>query len=402
MNRWILFFIVFSGGVAASTEQLDQRQCARFTAELEFLRHNSMLKEGEEARLLRLLERLQTYCKVPKDTIRQPPSSKNQPAVAYGGTSHKNQETRERWLAYFQKPMICHHGAQDFASAVKCAEQVAIQRQAFEVMLRKEQEQAQKIQRLQREPSDTIDESSFAESATENQQSAEKHAVEQASNKPSPVDFDVEETKKGHFDRFIMWLSVIAAGYIIIELIKFRFKGNTSNPKRQKRSFINTYKLLTSRLDNKKYIVLYRSMSPLLEELDIDAIVLSPFGVFALIYCPQVGIIEADIQGEMWNVIEEGSSNFFLNPANVAKVRIANLSKCIGAKSGVRCMIVFDDESEFYPGQPFNCFRSEEVAIEVMRYTQYMFSFEQLRYFEQRLFSAESLLTTDAQLASNS
>ncbi|MCF2856125.1 hypothetical protein L1286_01450 [Pseudoalteromonas sp. SMS1] len=400
MNRWILFLMLFSSSVIASTQQLSQRQCARYTDELEFLRQNSALQVGEDARLLRLIERLDTYCKTPKQRV-QEAAALNQPSHRiFGSDTFKNQATRERWLAYFKKPKICHHGDQSFTSAVKCAEQVAAQRQAFELQFRTEQAQQNQTPLNQSTPvaNEAINQVPLNDS--HRRKIRTNTDIGYADNLPKT--HSDEYVDKGHFDRFAMWLSIILTGYVIIELVKYAFTGRTTKQRRQRRSFISTHKLLTSKLDNKKYIVLYRSMSPLLDELDIDGIVLSPFGIFVLIYCPQSGVIEADIQGEMWNVIQAGSSNFFLNPANAAKVRVANLNKCMGVESGVRCMIVFDDESEFYPGKPFNCFQSKEVALEVMRYTQYMFSYEQLRYFEQRLFSAESALHSDTELVSHS
>ncbi|KZN38677.1 hypothetical protein N480_13565 [Pseudoalteromonas luteoviolacea S2607] len=399
MNRWILFFIIFSSSVAANTEQLDQRQCARFASELQFLRQNNALKEGEDARLRRLIERLQTYCQSPRASSQITSQVDQNANRSFGVSIFMDEATRERWQRFFHKPMICHHGEQDFASAVKCAEQVAQQREAFEQLLRKEAMQKKNtVQALQQKDTQGAELLTTAEEA----QSPRVDPILEADFDDKALDIVYEEPDRGHFGRFTMWLSVIIAGYVSIEILKFLLRPKQTTHIVRKRTFKETYKSLTSKLDNKKYIVLYRSMSPLLEELDIDGIVLSPFGVFVLVYCPQTGVIEADIQGEMWNVIQEGSSNFFLNPVNAAKLRVSNLASCIGAKSGVRYLVVFDEQTDFFPGKPFNCFTSKEVPLEVMRYTQFMFSYEQLRYFEQRLYSAENRLNPDSTLVSNS
>ncbi|OCQ22118.1 hypothetical protein A7985_10015 [Pseudoalteromonas luteoviolacea] len=398
MNRWILFFIIFSSCVAADIEQLDQRQCKRFAAELQFLRQNNVLKEGEDARLRRLLERLQTYCQSPRVNISNSLEPDKEVSRSFGISSFKDDATRKKWQAFFHKPMICHHGAQDFASAVKCAEQVAAQREAFELRLQKDVAQKKRSMKYERQigiEGEAIE--PFQEEAT----TLPTHSISETQEDHVPIVL-YEEPEKGHYDRFTMWLSIFIVGYVSIELLKFLLRGKEVTHNTRKRTFKETYKTLTSKLDNKKYIVLYRSMSPMLEELDIDGVVLSPFGVFVMVFCPQSGVIEADIQGEMWNVIEEGSSNFFLNPVNAAKIRVANLAKCIGVESGVRYLVVFDEGTEFFPGKPFNCFTSKEAPLEIMRYTQFMFSYEQLRYFEQRLYSAESRLNTNAQLVSNS
>ncbi|KZX00680.1 hypothetical protein JL49_10115 [Pseudoalteromonas luteoviolacea] len=400
MNRWILFFIIFSSSVAANIEQLDQRQCARFAAELQFLRQNNALKEGEDARLRRLLERLQTYCQSPRASSQIISQVDNNANRSFGISTFMDEATRKRWQRFFQKPMICHHGEQDFASAVKCAEQVAQQREAFELLLRKEATQKKNTVQPPLQQKGTQGEE--LSSSVEETQNPRVDSISEADDDDKALDIIYEEPDRGYFGRFTMWLSVIIAGYVSIELLKFFLRPKQATHIVRKRTFKETYKSLTSKLDNKKYIVLYRSMSPLLEELDIDGVVLSPFGVFAIVYCPQTGVIEADIQGEMWNVIQEGSSNFFLNPVNAAKLRVSNLAGCIGAKSGVRYLVVFDEQTDFFLGKPFNCFTSKEVPLEVMRYTQSMFSYEQLRYFEQRLYSAESRLNPDSTLVGNS
>ncbi|KID55691.1 hypothetical protein JF50_15010 [Pseudoalteromonas luteoviolacea] len=390
MNRWILFLLIYSGCVASMSTQLDVNQCDRYASELVFLQNNSNLTGSEQARITRLLERVAHYCQSPSDIERTSAEIHARQPV-YGISQFKDPKVYQQWQAFFQKPIICHHGEQNFQSAVKCAEQVAKQRQAFEAQLAKKNRQNEHNRRTRIVTTTPVMSESVA--------SVNTIDPAQYKTRHSPS-LDINQEPE-HFARFGFWLSIVLCGYVLIELGKRAFNHTScASYKTKKRGFRRTYDALSSKLDKKKYIIVPRSMSPLLQELDIDGVVLSPFGIFTCVCIHHEGDIEANISGEMWHASKEGSSQFFLNPLNASKIRASKLADCIGASCGVRDIVTFNNGVRFYPGRPANCFDNSQVPIEVMRYTQCIFSHEQLRYFEQGLYAASHGLNQSRQTAS--
>ncbi|MCF6439558.1 hypothetical protein L1077_08975 [Pseudoalteromonas luteoviolacea] len=389
MNRWILFLLLFSRWVTGLPAQLDVSQCERYATELALLQSSTKMSDTEQARIFRLKDRIEQYCQSPTQIVNVTENHIN--LSVFGASQFRDPQVYSKWQAFYEKPMICHDGEQTFQSAVRCAELVAKQKQAFEAQLAQQNElseQAERAQILVKPP--VISESV-----------ASLNSIDPTSQAfPNPLNDEIEE-QPDHFTRFGFWLSIVLCGYILIELAKrFISKGYRTSYSSKKRSFKKTYDVLSSKLDKKKYIIVHRSMSPLLEELDIDAVVLSPFGVFVFICTQHVGDIEANLHSEMWHSTKEGSAQFFLNPLNSSKVRAGKLADCIGAKSGVRHMVAFNNGCRFYPGRPANCFENSQVALEVMRYTQFLYNYEQLRYFEQRLYSASHILVDGPEVIS--
>ncbi|MCG7548024.1 hypothetical protein [Pseudoalteromonas sp. Of7M-16] len=391
MNRWILFLLLYVGTSSAESVQLDVYQCDRYAAELVFLQQNTEMKQSDQARITRLIERIEHYCESPT-VARKPPVEARERQSVFGHAHYSDPEIYAQWQAFFQKPAICHHGEQNFQSAVKCAEMVAKQRQAFESRLDKQKEAKERNRRT---------ELTRASKEISQETTTPPSVASKRDDTSYQLNTDIALDKNaGHFSRFGFWLSIVLCGYLFIELIKHMSRSSSTINDNKKRSFKPTYHALTSKLDNKKYIIVHRSMSPLLEELDIDGVALSPFGLFVFVSCPYVGEIEANLESEMWHVTREGGAQYFLNPLNAVKIRASKLAECVGAKSGVKYIVTFNSGCQFYPGKPVNCFEIELVAFEVMRYTQFIFSYEQLRYFEQRLYSQSHALETSHQIAS--
>ncbi|AOT10469.1 NERD domain-containing protein [Pseudoalteromonas luteoviolacea] len=390
MNRWILFLLIYAGCVASNPIQLDVNQCDRYASELVFLQNNSNLTGSEQARITRLLERVAHYCQSPSKVELTSAETNVSPSI-YGTNQFKDPKVYQRWQAFFQKPIICHDGEQNFQSAVKCAEQVAKQRQAFEAQLA-EQNRRNEINRR----SNII---FSAPVITESVASAKPlGAVQYEASNFHTLNISQEPE---HFARFGFWLSIVLGGYLLIELGKrVFFHTSSASYKTKKIGFKGTFDALSSKLDKKKYIIIPQSMSPLLQELDIDGVVLSPYGIFTFVCVHHEGDIEANLSGEMWHASKEGSSQFFLNPLNASKMRASKFADSIGASCGVRQIVAFNKGVRFYPGQPINCFDNSQVAIEVMRYTQFIFSYEQLRYFEQGLYAASHRLSPSQQTVS--
>ncbi|MDK1287776.1 NERD domain-containing protein [Pseudoalteromonas umbrosa] len=389
MNRWILFLLLVSGWASGLPAQLDVSQCERYATELVLLKSSTKVSDTEHARIFRLTERMEQYCQSPTQIVNVTENHINLPI--FGTSQFSDPQVYAKWQAFYEKPIICHDGEQTFQSAVRCAELVAEQKQNFEAQLAQQSklsDQTGRAQVLKKQP--VISESV-----------ASLNSIELPSQAFPNTFNDEIEKEPDHFTRFGFWLSIILCGYILIELAKrFLTKGYSTSYSLKKRSFKKTYDVLSSKLDKKKYIIVHRSMSPLLEELDIDGVVLSPFGVFVFVCSQHIGEIEANLHNEMWHSTAEGSAQFFLNPLNSSKVRAAKLADCIGAKSGVRHMVAFNNGCRFYPGRPANCFENSQVALEVMRYTQFLYNYEQLRYFEQRLYSASHMVASGQEVVS--
>ncbi|KZN46152.1 NERD domain-containing protein [Pseudoalteromonas luteoviolacea] len=389
MNRWILFLLLLSGWVKGMPAQLDASQCERYATELALLQSSKKMSDTDQARIFRLTERIEQYCQSPTQIVNVTENHSNLPV--FGASQFRDPKVYSKWQAFYEKPIICHDGEQTFQSAVRCAELVAEQKQAFEALLAQQNKLSEQAERAQ----------VFAKPPVISGSVASLNSIVPHSHElPNTLDDNIEK-QPDHFTRFGFWLSIVLCGYIVIELAKrFLSKDYSTSYSSKKRSFKKTYDVLSSKLDKKKYIIVHRSMSPLLEELDIDGVVLSPFGVFVFICSQHVGEIEANLHSEMWHVTKEGSAQFFLNPLNSSKVRAGKLAKYIGAKSGVRHMVAFNNGCRFYPGRPANCFENSQVALEVMRYTQFLYSYEQLRYFEQRLYSASHVVASGQEVIS--
>ena len=148
-------------------------------------------------------------------------------------------------------------------------------------------------------------------------------------------------------------------------------------------SYMVVDKLLKKNISHSSFKFFNRVSVPVSSGMvEIDELVISPFGIFVITCQPQTGRVYADTTSEVWTEQTGKERSNFPSPTKLLPSKISGIKQLFGIETEIIGLIVFDESVDIRTNIPENVLKTHQLTSKIESYEEIVFSEEQISHFE--------------------